>query len=149
MQCPRPARGRPPPTQDHHRGQHEVAGNPGYVKTTTNVDRHRDVKYRTEKAASLIINDRLFRQLDVVVEDAYEIEMNKKTVKYTWDSSFNSTPRCACCSFITTLSTFTWSAIFQYCEMDTDSAYLGLAGESVDDLMTPEELRKHYFRHRS
>ena len=38
--------------------------------------------------------------------------------------------------------------LFQYCEMDTDSAYLALAGESVDDLVTPE-LREHYFRHRS
>ena len=32
--------------------------------------------------------------------------------------------------------------------MDTDNAYLALAGESVDDLVTPE-LREHYFRHRS
>ena len=32
--------------------------------------------------------------------------------------------------------------------MDTDSAYLALASESADDLMTPE-LREHYFRHRS
>ena len=38
--------------------------------------------------------------------------------------------------------------LFQYCEMDTDSAYLALAGESVDDLVTPA-LRDHYFRHRS
>ena len=38
--------------------------------------------------------------------------------------------------------------LFQYCEMDTDSAYLALAGESVDDLVTPE-LRQRYFRHRS
>ena len=32
--------------------------------------------------------------------------------------------------------------------MDTDSAYLALAAESVDALVTPE-LREHYFRHRS
>ena len=38
--------------------------------------------------------------------------------------------------------------LFQYCEMDTDSAYLDLAGDSVDDLVT-SELREHYFRHRS
>ena len=38
--------------------------------------------------------------------------------------------------------------LFQYCKMDTDSAYFALAGESVDDLVTPE-LREHYFRHRA
>ena len=38
--------------------------------------------------------------------------------------------------------------LFQFCEMETDSAYLAFAGESVDDLVTPD-LREHYFRHRS
>ena len=60
----------------------KLLGNSGYGKTITNVDRHRDVKYCTEKAASLMVNDRPFRQLDVVVDDAYEIAMNKKTVTY-------------------------------------------------------------------
>ena len=38
--------------------------------------------------------------------------------------------------------------LFQYCETYTDSAYLALAAESVDALVTPE-LLEHYFRHRS
>ena len=29
-------------------------------------------------------------------------------------------------------------SLFQYCEMDTDSAYIALAGESIDDLVRPE-----------
>ena len=32
--------------------------------------------------------------------------------------------------------------------MDTDSAYIALAGESIDDLVTSEH-REHYFRNRS
>ena len=32
--------------------------------------------------------------------------------------------------------------------MDTDSAYIALAGESIDDLITSEH-REHYSRHRS
>ena len=61
----------------------KLLGNSGYGKTITNVDRHRDVSYCTEKAASLMVNDKRFRQLDIVVDDAYEIEMSKKTIKYT------------------------------------------------------------------
>ena len=91
----------------------KLLGNSGYGKTITNVDRHRDVNYCTEKAALLMVNDRRFRQLDVVVDDAYEIE---KTVTYAlpvrWDSSFYSTPRCASCSYFTTLSTGTWNVLF-------------------------------------
>ena len=60
----------------------KLLGNSGYGKTITNVDRHRDVNYCTEKAASRLVNDRRFRQLDVVVDDAYEIEMSKRTVTY-------------------------------------------------------------------
>ena len=90
----------------------KLLGNSGYGKTITNVDRLRDVKYCTEKAASLKVNDIRFRQNDVVVDDAYEIAMNKKTsCPYMWGSSFCSTPRCACCSYIT-LSTGIWSVLF-------------------------------------
>ena len=102
----------------------QLLGNSGYGKTITDVDRHRDVKYCPEKAASLMVNDRRFRQLDVVVDDAYTIAMKKETVMpcpYMWGSSFCSTPRCACSSSITTLSTGTWSVFsvlrdgYRYC----------------------------------
>ena len=58
----------------------KLLGNSGYGKTVTNVDRHRDVKYCTEIGTSALINNKRFRQLDVVTEDAYEIEMNKIVV---------------------------------------------------------------------
>ena len=61
----------------------KLLGNSGHGKTVTNVDRHRDVKYCTELGTSALINNKRFRQLDVVTEDAYEIEMNKNVVKYT------------------------------------------------------------------
>ena len=61
----------------------KLLGNSGYGKTVTNIDRHRDVKYCTEVGTSALINNKRFRQLDVVTDDAYEIEMNKSVVKYT------------------------------------------------------------------
>ena len=61
----------------------KLLGNSGYGKTVTNVDRHREVKYCTEVGTSALINNKRFRQLDVVSADAYEIEMNKSVVKYT------------------------------------------------------------------
>ena len=61
----------------------KLLGNSAYGKTVTNVDRHRDIKYSTEVGTSALINNKRFRQLDVVSADAYEIEMNKSVVKYT------------------------------------------------------------------
>ena len=58
----------------------KLLGNSGYGKTVTNVDLHRDVKYCTEIGTSSLTNKKRFRQLDVVTDDAYEIEMNKGTM---------------------------------------------------------------------
>ena len=54
--------------------------NSGYGKTVTNVDRHRYVK---DRHISAYQQQKRFRQLDIVTEDAYEIEKNKRVVKYT------------------------------------------------------------------
>ena len=61
----------------------KLLGNSGYGKTVTIIDRHRDVKYCTEVGTLALINNKRFRQLDVVTDDAYEIELNMQVVKYT------------------------------------------------------------------
>ena len=102
------------------------------------MDRHRDVKYCTEKATSLTVNDRRFRQLDVVVDDAYEITMNKKSVTYALSVHVGLFVLQYAKMHILQLyydfiNRYLERPLFQYCEMDKDSAYLALAGESVDD----------------
>ena len=131
----------------------KLLGNSGYGKTITNVDRHRDVKYCTEVEASRMINDRRFRLLDVVVDNAYKIEMSKRTVTYALPIHVGffvlQYAKMRMLQFYYDfIDRYLERPLFQYCEMDTYSAYLALAGESVDDLVTPE-LREHYFRHRS
>ena len=60
----------------------KLLGNSAYGKTVTNVDRHRNVAYCTEVGTSSHINNKRFRQLDVVTDDAYEITSNKSRVTY-------------------------------------------------------------------
>ena len=60
----------------------KLLGNSAYGKTVTNIDRHRNVRYCTEVGTSLLINNKRFRQLDVVTDDAYEITSNKSRVTY-------------------------------------------------------------------
>ena len=60
----------------------KLLGNSAYGKTVTNVDKHRDVRYCTEVGTSSCINNKRFRQLDVVAEDAYEVTSSKARVTY-------------------------------------------------------------------
>ena len=117
----------------------KLLGNSGYVN------------YCTEKVASRMVNDRRFRQLDIVLDDAYEIEMSKKTVTYAQPIHvgffvLQYAKMRILQLYYDFINIYVERPLFQYCEMDTDSAYLALAGETVDALVTPE-LRDHYFRH--
>ena len=121
--------------EDVHRDKTIIAdtmkllGNSGYGKTITNVDRHRDVNYCTEKAASLMFNDRRFRQLDIVVDDAYEIELSKTTVTYTLPVHVGFfVPQYAKMRMLqfyyNFINRYVERPLFQLCEMDTYIAYL-------------------------
>ena len=131
----------------------KLLGNSGYGKTVTNVDRHRDVKYCTEICTSALINNKRFRQLDVVTKDAYEIDMNKSVVKYTLPLHigffvYQYAKLRMLHFYYDFVDRYVERPLFQYCEMDTDSAYIALAGESIDDLVSADR-RAQYFRNRS
>ena len=131
----------------------KLLGNSGYGKTVTNIDRHREVKYCTEVGTSSHINNNRFRQLDVVTEDAYEITSNK--VRLTYDLPLHigffvyQYAKLRMLQFYYDfIDRYVERPLYQYCEMDTDSAYIALAGDSIDDLVSAEH-REHYFKHRS
>ena len=60
----------------------KILGNSAYGKTVTNINRHRNVRYCTEVGTSLLINNKRFRQLDVVTDDAYEVTASKARLTY-------------------------------------------------------------------
>ena len=60
----------------------KLLGNSAYGKTVTNIDRHRDVRYCTEVGTSACVNNKRFRQLDIVADDAYEVTSSKPRVTY-------------------------------------------------------------------
>ena len=131
----------------------KLLGNSGYGKTVTNVDRHRDIKYCTEVGTSSHINNERFRQLDVVTEDAYEVTSNKARVTYDLPLHigffvYQYAKLRMLQFYYDFIDRYVERPLYQYCEMDTDSAYIALAGDSIDDLVAPEH-REHYFRNRS
>ena len=60
----------------------KLLGNSAYGKTVTNIDKHRDVRYCNEVGTSACVNNKRFRQLDVVTDDAYEITSSKARLTY-------------------------------------------------------------------
>ena len=131
----------------------KLLGNSGCVKTVTNVDRHRDVKYGTEISTSALINNKRYRQLDVIADGAHEIEMNKSAVKYALPLHvcffvYQYTKLRMLQFYYDFVGIYVERPLFQYCEMDTDSAYIELADKSIDGLVRTDR-RAHYFRHRA
>ncbi|RLJ22853.1 hypothetical protein DJ031_00100, partial [bacterium endosymbiont of Escarpia laminata] len=131
-----------------------LLGNSSYGKTITRVDRHRDIKYATPIGASPLVNNRRFRQLDVVVDDElYEVALNKRTVVYGLPIQIGyfvyQYAKLRMLEFYYDfVDAYIPRPLFQYCAMDTDSAYIALAGRDIDALV-PEAWREHYFRNRS
>ena len=131
----------------------KLLGNSAYGKTVTNVDRHRDIKYSTEVGTSTLISNKRFRQLDVVTDDAYEVTSSKARVTYDLPLHigffvYQYAKLRMLQFYYDFVARYVERPMFQYCEMDTDSAYIALAGDTIDDLVAPEH-REHYFRHRS
>ena len=125
----------------------KLLGNSGYGKMLTNIDRNRNVQYCTKSGTSSLINNKRFRQLEVVTDNAYAMEMSKGVVTYTLPLHIGffvyqyAKLRMLqfCYDFV---DRYVERPLFQYCEMDTDSAYIALAGESIDDLAVD---RENYF----
>ena len=131
----------------------KLLGNSAYGKTVTNVDRHRDTKYCTEVNTSQFINSNRFRQLDVVTDYVYEITSNKARLTYDLPLHigffvYQYAKLRMLQFYYDFVARYVDRSLFQYCEMDTDSAYIALAGDSIDDLVAPEH-REHYFRNMS
>ena len=129
----------------------KLLGNSGYGKTVTNIDRHRNVLYCTKARTSSLINNKRFRQLEVVTNNAYEIEMSKGVVTYTLPLHiglfvYQYAKLRMLQFYYDFVDRYVERPLFQYCEMDTGLAYIALAGESIDDLVGD---RENYFRHHS
>ena len=109
--------------------------NSGYRKTVTNVDRHRDVKYCTEICTSTLINNKRFRQLDVVDEQECR-EVPTATSHRLLSLPVRQTTHAI--------------VLLRLCRpiCRTIAVSVGQAGESIDGLVRADR-RAHYFRHRS
>ena len=94
------------------------------------------------------MNTHLFRKLENITEDAYEVESCKKTIKLNLPIQvgffvYQYAKLRMLQFYYDFLDKYLDRADFQTCEMDTDSAYIAISGDSVESLVKPE-LREEF-----
>ena len=121
----------------------KLVGNSSYGKTITNQENHRDIHYCSEMKASQLVNEPYFRAIEPIDDDTYEVQMCKKTIKLNLPSPigffvYQNAKRRMLEFYYDCVDKYLDRSNFQLCEMDTDSAYMALAGENLESLVKPE-----------
>ncbi len=126
-----------------------VPGNSGYGKTVTNKERHCDIKFATDVEAPDLVNDPRFRVLNPLHENLYEVELNKKTIRLDLPLHIGffvyQYAKLKMLQFhYQFLDKFVDRRDYQLCEMDTDSEYMALTAEKLEDVVKPEKRREFF-----
>ena len=126
----------------------KLEGNSMYGTTATNKEKHVDMVYCKEHNVGRYLVDPFFRRCNQLNEDTFEVEMSKKTIRL-------DLPLHIACFvyqyaklrmlefYYDFIDTFVDRRDFQYCAMDTDSAYMALSADTLEDIVKPE-LRQRY-----
>ena len=124
----------------------KVIGNSGYGSLIMDKTKHSDVKYvQGENQTCLKINDPLFRNLECLdqEEQFYEVEMAKRKIRLDLPIQLGyfilQYAKLRMLEFYYDfMDSYVDRSDFEYCEMDTDSAYMAISGSSLEDIIKPE-----------
>lgn len=129
----------------------KLIDNSGYERTITNKDKHRDIFFSCEeKEMSRKVNEPQFRQLQVLPDNMYEVEMAKKRITYDLPLQigffvYQYVKLRMLAFYYDFVDKYLSHKDYQYMEMDTDSAYIALAGKGIEDLVKPH-LKKQFYQ---
>ena len=119
----------------------KLIGNSGYGSLIMDKERHCNTLYTEGRgAAQLNINDPRFKKCTVITDNLYEMEMAKTKIRF--DLPIQLGYHILQLAKLRMLQ-FRYDCLEEYCyvndfenlEMDTDSAYLSLAGKQLEDIV--------------
>jgi hypothetical protein len=130
----------------------KLDGCSSYGKTVTNKERHTDVIYCQEHQVSRYLVDPSFRRCYQLSAKTFEVEMSKKTIRLDLPMQIGC--------FVHQYAQFRMLEFyydfmdvlvdrsdFQYCAMDTDSAYMALSATSLEEVIKPDmQQQKNWFQ---
>ena len=129
----------------------KVIGNSGYGSLIMDKTKHRAIKYvQGENETCLKVNDPLFQKLECLDEEEqyYEVEMAKCKIKLDLPIQLGyyilQYAKLRMLEFYYDfMDVYVDRADFEYCEMDTDSAYMAISGSNLEDVIKPEMRTKY------
>lgn len=131
----------------------KLVGNAGFGRFIMDVTRHQQVKYEKDEAkVARAINSMFFRDLEELSDGVFELKSAKKRVKMDLPIQigffvFQYAKLKMLEFYYRLVDTYLDRKDYQYLQMDTDSAYIALSGESIDALVKPG-LREKYLSNR-
>ena len=122
----------------------KTVGNAGYGRFLMDSSRHLDIKYEEDESkVCRAINSLFFRDLEEIDDGVYELKSAKKRIKMNLPIQIGF--------FVYQYAKLRMLEFFYHCfdhfldrsdfellEMDTDSLYMAIAGDSVEELVKPE-----------
>ena len=129
----------------------KLLGNSAYGKTVTNKEKHLCVKYVDSEQAQELINDKRFKAVNEINENLYEVEMMKQLIRMDLPLQigffvYQYAKLKMLAFYYDFLDYYIDRQNFEYCEMDTDSAYIALGGETLAAVIKPERRSEFYQR---
>ena len=129
---------------------YKLMGNTTYGKTICNKEKHTTVKYTSGRKFELLTNSWQFKKGSELTPDLFEVELQPKTVKNDLPIQIGfmvyQYAKLKMLEFtFDFLDKFIDRRDYALCQMDTDSLYMALSGETLDELVKPD-LRESYFR---
>ncbi|XP_071847518.1 uncharacterized protein [Apostichopus japonicus] len=120
----------------------KLIGNSSYGKTITNRERHTNVKMADASSSSKMVNSPAFRDLNFIVDDCYEVELAKSSIKMDLPIQiglfvYQYAKLRMLQFYYDCLCKFFDVSKWEYVEMDTDSAYISIAGNSLEEILKP------------
>ena len=123
----------------------KVIGNSGYGSLIMDQTKHRNVQYiQGERDTCLKVNDPLFTKLECLdqEDEMYEVEMAKRKINLDLPIQLGyfilQYAKLRMLEFyFNFMDKYVDRSDFEYCEMDTDSAYMAISGSSLEDVIKP------------
>lgn len=131
----------------------KLVGNAGFGRFIMDATRHQQVKYEKDEAkVARAINSMFFRDLEELSDGVFELKSAKRRIKMDLPIQigffvFQYAKLKMLKFYYRLVDTYLDRQDYQYLQMDTDSAYIALSGESIDALVKPD-LREKYLSNR-
>ena len=122
----------------------KLLGNSAYGSMIMDKEKHKSVIYvKGEVNGKMKVNQRNFQSLTELGGEMYEIEMAKKTINLNLPITLGyfilQYAKLRMLQFYyDCIDRYLHRGDYEYIEMDTDSAYLGLSGDNLRDVIRPE-----------